>query len=109
MATKIRKAGHTHVVPKGLQKQALKAAKELERLPMPSKEDIVRIYKEGLEEVKRLQKLLKPEWFVEDKDKPGRATPDARYEERERQHGALLREKKHPPLLKNRVKPGKKK
>ena len=109
MATKIKKRGHTHVVPKDLVKKALKAAKELEQVPMPSKEDIVRIYKEGLEEAKRLQKLLKPEWFVEDKDKPSRASPTMHLEEAEKLHQALLREKSHRPLLGSRGKKGKKK
>ena len=69
MPTKIRKGSHKHVIPKDIAKQALKAAKELEKLPAPTKQEIVRLYKDGLEEAKRLQKLLKPEWFVKDVDK----------------------------------------
>ncbi|MEM2916141.1 MAG: hypothetical protein QXT19_02180 [Candidatus Woesearchaeota archaeon] len=53
-------------------KKALVAAKELEKIPEPSREEIVKIYKEGMHEAERLQKLLKPEWFVKDIDKPGK-------------------------------------
>ncbi len=73
MAVKIKK-NHRHTVEKGIAKKALKAAKELEQLPTPTKQEIVKLYKEGLEEAKRLQKLLKPEWFVKDVDKPGKKT-----------------------------------
>ncbi len=55
-----------------IEKKALAAAKELEKIPEPSKEEITRIYREGLKEVGRLQKLLKPEWFVKDIDKPAK-------------------------------------
>jgi hypothetical protein len=72
VVTKIKKATHKHVVPKDIAKKALKAAKELEQIPMPSREDVVKVYKEALEESKRLQKLLKAEWFVKDVDRPGR-------------------------------------
>jgi hypothetical protein len=71
VTTKIKK-NHVHPVPKGLAKQALKAAKELEKIPMPSQEEIVRVYKDAFEQAKRLQKLLKPAWFVQDTDKPGK-------------------------------------
>ncbi len=56
-----------------IEKKALSRAKALEKIPEPSKEDIVRLYKEGLREAERLQKLLKPEWFVKDVDKAGKA------------------------------------
>jgi len=55
-----------------LVKKALAAAKELEKIPEPTEKDIVKIYKAGLEEARKLQKLLKPEWFVEDTDKQGK-------------------------------------
>jgi hypothetical protein len=55
-----------------VEKKAISAAKELEKIPEPTKKEIAEIYKEGMEEAQRLQKLLKPEWFVEDTDKPGR-------------------------------------
>ncbi len=55
-----------------IEKKALAAAKELEKIPEPSKEEIVEIYKEGIHGAERLQKLLKPEWFVKDIDKPGK-------------------------------------
>ncbi len=71
MPTKIKK-DHRHVVEKSLAKKALAAAKEIEKLPEPTKKEIVAVYKDALEEARRLQKLLKPEWFVKDVDKPGK-------------------------------------
>lgn len=62
---------HKHIHP-NITKKALAGARELEKIPMPSKEDVVKVYKEALEEAKRLQKLLKPEWFVKDIDRKGR-------------------------------------
>jgi hypothetical protein len=56
-----------------IEKKALAAAKELEKIPMPTEKDIVKIYKQGMEEAQRLQKLLKPEWFVKDEDNAGKA------------------------------------
>ena len=50
-------------------KQALAAARELERIPMPSEKEIVSLYKEGLEEAQKLNKILKQAWFVKDTDK----------------------------------------
>lgn len=47
-------------------KEAMKLAKELEKIPEPTDKDIVNIYKEAKDSVNRLQKMLKPEWFVED-------------------------------------------
>jgi hypothetical protein len=41
-------------------------------MPVPSREEIARIYKDAMEEAKKLQKLLKPEWFVKDVDEPGK-------------------------------------
>jgi hypothetical protein len=55
-----------------LVKKALVAAKALEKIPEPTEKEIVKIYREGLEEARKLQKLLKPEWFVEDTDKQGK-------------------------------------
>ena len=49
-------------------RKAMEKAKELERIPVPTKEEIVAIYKEGLEEAEKLRKLLKPQWFVRDED-----------------------------------------
>jgi len=106
---KTKKSGQKRAASKDISKKALAAAKELEKIPMPSREEIVKYYKEGLEEAKRLQRLLKPVWFVDDTDKPGKAGIDARAERREKLHDALLREKKHAPLLANRrKKPAKK-
>ena len=44
----------------------MRLAKELEKIPEPTDKDIVNIYKEAKDSVDRLQKMLKPEWFVED-------------------------------------------
>lgn len=52
---------------KGVQK-ALAKAHELEKVPMPTRQEIVKIYKEGMEEAEKLRKLLKPEWFMKDTD-----------------------------------------
>jgi len=49
-------------------RQAMVKAKELEKIPTPTKEETVKVYKEGMEEAEKLKKLLKPEWWVEDKD-----------------------------------------
>lgn len=66
------KKDHRHVIEKNLVKKTLAAAKELEKIPEPTEKEIVSIYKDALEEARRLQKLLKPEWFVKDVDKPGK-------------------------------------
>jgi len=47
-------------------RNAMERAKELEKIPLPSKEEITAIYKEGLEEAEKLRKLLKPQWFIAD-------------------------------------------
>ena len=47
-------------------RKAMEKAKELEKIPVPSKEEIVAVYKEGLEEAEKLRKLLKPSWFIGD-------------------------------------------
>ncbi len=49
-------------------RKALVKAKELEKIPTPTKEEIIGIYKEGMGEAEKLRKLLKPEWFVKDED-----------------------------------------
>jgi len=46
--------------------KAMAKAKELEKIPAPTKEEIVKIYKEGMEEAENLRKLLKPAWFLLD-------------------------------------------
>ena len=79
-------------------KRALKAAKELERLPLPTDKEIVQLYKEGLEEARKLQKLLKPEWFVEDTDAAARESPDRDALRIElRHHGQLPAKKRVSP------------
>ena len=49
-------------------RKAMEKAKELEKIPVPTKEEIVAIYKDGLEEAEKLRKMLKPQWFVKDTD-----------------------------------------
>jgi hypothetical protein len=51
-----------------LVKEALKAAKALEKIPLPSDKDIAALAKEGLSHAQQLHRLLKPEWFVKDTD-----------------------------------------
>ena len=53
-------------------KKALTAAKALEKIPMPSAKELAALHKEGLKHVQELQKLLKAEWFVSDKDRAGK-------------------------------------
>ena len=50
-------------------RKAMEKAKELEKTPVPTKEEIVKVYKEGLEEAEKLRKLLKPQWFIRDEHK----------------------------------------
>jgi len=59
-------------VRKITEKKVLAAAKALEKIPMPSDREIVALYKEGLKHAEELRKLLKPEWFVSDKDRAGK-------------------------------------
>ena len=55
-------------------RKAMEKARELEKIPVPTKEEIVAIYKDGLEEAEKLRKLLKPQWFVKDEHKKKRAS-----------------------------------
>ena len=50
-------------------KEALKKAKELEKKPVPTKQEIISIYKDGITQAQKLGKLLKPAWFVSDEHK----------------------------------------
>jgi len=56
-------------------RKALVRAKEIEKIPVPTKQEIVKIYKQGLEEAEKLRKLLKPQWFVKDTDVKKTASP----------------------------------
>ncbi|MEM3154031.1 MAG: hypothetical protein QW165_00490 [Candidatus Woesearchaeota archaeon] len=47
-------------------RKAMEKAKELEKIPLPSKQEITTIYKEGMQEAEKLRKLLKPAWFMHD-------------------------------------------
>lgn len=47
-------------------RDAMIRAKTVEKTPVPSKEEIVAIYKDGLLEAEKLRKLLKPSWFISD-------------------------------------------
>ena len=53
-------------------RQALAAAKELKKIPLPSDRELAALHKEGLHHVKELQKLLRSAWFIEDTDRQGR-------------------------------------
>lgn len=63
-------------------RKALELAKKLESQPVPSRQEIAETYKVGMEEARKLQKLLAPEWFVRDahprKAKSGRGKSSAR-------------------------------
>jgi len=56
-------------------RNAMERAKELEKIPVPTTEEIVAIYKEGMEEAEKLRKLLKPQWFVGETHKKKVASP----------------------------------
>ncbi len=47
-------------------RKAMEKAKELEKTPLPTREEIVKTYKDGLKEAEKLRKLLKPQWFVKE-------------------------------------------
>lgn len=49
--------------------KALARAKELERLPDPTNEEIAAIYKDAMEKAGELNKLLEPCWFINDTHK----------------------------------------
>jgi hypothetical protein len=49
-------------------RKAMEKAKKIEKIPVPTKQEIVSIYKDGLKEAGKLRKLLKPEWFMHDTD-----------------------------------------
>ncbi|MBI4016304.1 MAG: hypothetical protein HY363_01260 [Candidatus Aenigmarchaeota archaeon] len=49
-------------------KEALRKAKELEKEPITSNEELVKLYQENMERSEELKKLLKKEWFVHDTD-----------------------------------------
>lgn len=94
MPAKIKR-NHARVIPKDLAKRALRAAKELEKLPEPGKKEIVALYKDAFEEARRLQKMLKPEWFVKDVDTRAKRKPSSRahLEQSEKIHKAILAER----------------
>ena len=58
--------------------KALEKAKQLEKKEPASREEIVKIYKEGLEEAEKLRKLLKPQWFISDTHKKKKSTKKTR-------------------------------
>ena len=55
--------------------KALAKAHEIEKIPVPTRKEIVAIYKEGMEEAEKLRKLLKPEWFIKDTDAKRASSP----------------------------------
>jgi hypothetical protein len=54
------------VMQKKKVQDALKRARELEKHTPLSREEVVKIYKEGISFGETLKKLLKPSWFVKD-------------------------------------------
>lgn len=54
---------------------AMEKAKEIEKQPIPTREEIVKVYKEGMEEAEKLKKLLKPQWFIADTHGKKQASP----------------------------------
>ena len=56
-------------------RKAMEKAKQLEKVPVPTKQEIVSIYKDGLEEAEKLRKMLKPAWFIDDKRAKKRRSP----------------------------------
>ena len=49
-------------------KKSLEKARELEQQQLPPEEEIVTMYKKDLEQAVKLQKLLKPAWWISDTD-----------------------------------------
>jgi hypothetical protein len=47
-------------------RKALAEAKKLEAEPVPTKEELAKFYKEGMQEAETLRKLLEPSWFIKD-------------------------------------------
>ncbi|MBW2970301.1 hypothetical protein KY309_01405 [Candidatus Woesearchaeota archaeon] len=56
-------------------RKAMQKAKEIEKIPVPTKEEIVAIYKDGMKQAEKLRKLLKPQWFVKDVHKKKGRSP----------------------------------
>ncbi len=46
--------------------KAMKAAKKLEKIPMPKDKDLLKVYKDTKQSIQRLNKLLKPQWYLDD-------------------------------------------
>lgn len=45
-------------------KDAMKRAKKLEKIPKPKDKEILKIYKDAKTSIQRLNKLLKPQWYL---------------------------------------------
>jgi hypothetical protein len=57
-------------IRRGIARKALAAAKKLEKIPLPSAGEIRKEHSKDSAEIRQLQRLLKPEWFVKDIDRP---------------------------------------
>lgn len=60
-------------MPKKMTKEAMRKAKELESIPEITRKDIENIKKKESEEIKKIQRLLEPSWFVFDVHKKKKA------------------------------------
>jgi len=57
----------THVKNKKKIQYALRQAKILEKKPIPTRDEILKIQEEMAQEAKKLRKLLEPAWFLDNK------------------------------------------
>ena len=49
--------------------KAMKAAKKLEKIPVPKDKELLKVYKDTKQSIQRLNKLLKPQWYLDDTTK----------------------------------------
>ena len=43
--------------------------KKLEKIPMPKDKDLLKVYKDAKQSIQRLNKILKPQWYLDDTTK----------------------------------------
>jgi len=53
---------------KKIVEEALEAAKKLEEQHVPTDEEVLETYRDGMSEAEKLRGMLKPSWFVKDTD-----------------------------------------
>ncbi|MBS3147626.1 hypothetical protein J4219_01955 [Candidatus Woesearchaeota archaeon] len=76
--------------------KALARAKELERLPDPTNEEIAAIYKDAMEKAGELNKLLEPCWFINDVHKqPAKAVKSTNKPAKKRTSSTSRKRKTH--------------